>query len=338
MTSYSSAQRPWKIKVIPLKEGDYQSCDAIRACKKYIKNDSDLIFMNTNFISQFSLSDIVNHHKMNLSDFTFLLSVHPSFTNSTSNLTNSAANSLQQVKENIKYDFKAHDLYFISKTGRILSKTPSISYKNSISQTDSQEGATSFINANTKASTNNKESSVTVKINRYLFSNNKSFSLRSDLSEVGIYILNSAVKELIFCDGDFSSPDIDIDIELEDDSDGRNCKFQSLNYHVLPYLLKRQWYPTKYLMEQIPSLKNRKNRKYQLNYAFEKPNYFDNLLGKKLNKFEDSEEPSNGEENFEEKIEEEEDPLRVFGFVYDPGHYYLISKVTNINSYINLNK
>lgn len=343
MTSYSAPQRPWKIKLISMDTGDdnskvLSSCDAIRACQKYIKNDSDLIFLNANFISQFSLSDIVNHHKMNLSDFTLLLSVHPSFSNNPNQNTNSSTpNALQQVKENIKYDFKAHDLYYISKTGRILSKTPSINYKSSF---NSDQNSNSFIKANSihKSSTpnNNKDDSESVKINRNMFSNIKNFSLRSDLSEVGIYILNSSIKELIFCDGDFSSSSSS---SATIDANEVEFKFKSLNYHVLPYLLKRQWKSSKFLMNEIPSLKNRKNRKYQFNYAFQKTNFFDDIFDKKFNQLSDKNDEFEDDENKEEEeLEQEDDPLRIFGFVYNPGYHYLISKVTNINSYINLNK
>lgn len=159
------------------------SADAVRAVEGRLRGD--FIVFSADFLSQFSLVDLVRQHRLQTSDVTMLLSVPP--------------------KDMIKDDIDKEYIAF-GTDGRIYIKTP-------VLEVEDED----------------------MEISKTLIMRAKTFSLRHDLLDMGVYVCARWVKDLVVSRKHWSS----------------------IRSDLIPYLLRCQFQPADYLQSVIPAANER---------------------------------------------------------------------------------
>lgn len=245
------------------------SADALRAVSDRIRGD--FFCLGADFISQVSLSDMVNLHRLSVSDVTMMFSVP----------------SKDSVKDDLDQEYVA-----LSDEGRVLMKIPTL------------------------------EIDEMINLSKHLLQKTSSFNLRNDLFDMGIYLMSHWIIEFVCT----------------------NHKFSSIRSDLIPYLVQRQFQPKDYLYEVMPPIEHRKRPLSSIeSWIVAGDLRQGNSIGYQT--------------ILDAREEENQDILRCFAIVYDPFAAsngaaidtkvaanvaaptpFLLTRLTNIPTYLNMNK
>lgn len=156
----------------------------------------DFICMCADVISQFSLGELVRRHKIHASDITMILAALPS----------EEPDKKGGVKK-VKVDEEDLEFNGVCTDGRVVIKTQA-------TEVDSES----------------------IKLSKPLLHRFNSLKLRSDLMDMGVYVMSRWILEFLTF----------------------NKKISSIRMDLVPYLVKRQCQSSQYLMQTFPSLMHRK--------------------------------------------------------------------------------
>jgi hypothetical protein len=269
------ARENMKIELVVVKEMT-GSADGLRAISDRIRGD--FICLNSDFICQFSLGDIVNLHRLKTSDLTMMFTT---------------------VGKDVKKDEMLQEFVGITEEGRVVFKKPVL------------------------------EIDEVVELTKPLLHRTPTLSMRSNLMDIGIYVMSHWVIEFV----------------------KSNTRISSIRTDLVPFFVNRQFQPASYLYEKIPALEHRRRPLHDLESWLVSPDraaYAVEMLDHVLAEMRPQGDiKQQGPTSDDEALNQ--DLLRCYGLVYDvrtetapvvgvTPHSTILTRITNIQSYMTANK